>query len=152
MSGTAYTNIYIAPSIAITTNPANNIIVGAGEGFTISAGLTGGYNVAAQTIHAATTTAGISFSNNDCALNSQNSYHCTIEVDVESGAVSGVGQSVTLSNSTTPSMTLTPNMVTFEISAFSWPYGITLNSVGTFAFITNNNSDTITQCSVNGGI
>ena len=156
INGMVYANVYVAPSIAITTNPPSNISTVPGGSFTMTANLTGGYNVAAQTINAATTTAGVSFTNNNCALNSQNNYSCTITAQVESAAVVASGQTVTLTNSTTPSMPLAPSSVTFAIIlppyfSFSAPFGIILNSARTIAFIANYNNSTVTQCSVNGG-
>mgnify|MGYP000037010437 CR=1 FL=1 len=154
MSGTVYTNVYVAPSIAIMTNPSSNISIAPGESFTMSASLSGGYDVAAQTIRAGTNTGAISFVNNNCALNSQNSYTCTISAVAASDALAASSLTITLRNSTTPSMAPVPNLVTFAIAKpyfpFSGPVGITLNSAGTIAFIANYNDSTITLCSVNG--
>ena len=116
MSGTVNANVYVPASIAITTNPASNISVAPGGSFTLSAQLTGGYDVQAQTITAATTASGVSFSNNSCALNSQNSYGCTITANVDSSATPSSGNTVTLSNTTTPSMAPTPSSVSFAIA------------------------------------
>jgi hypothetical protein len=115
LSGTAYVNVYAPASIAITTNPSSNISIAPGESFTMTAVLSGGYNELAQTIHATTTTPKISFINNDCALNSQNSYTCTIRAVAAVDAAVATNQTVTLSNSTTPSMTPSPSTVSFAI-------------------------------------
>lgn len=119
MSGTQYVNVYAPASIAITTNPASGISVEPGGSFTITATLTGGYNVAAQTINAALTTGATSdttFSNNDCALNSQNSYTCTITANVGASAAAATGNIITLSDTTaTPAATPTPSTVSFDI-------------------------------------
>lgn len=151
MNGIVYVNIYVAPSITITSSPSSNISVVPGESFTMAANLTGGYNVAAQTVHAVTTTTGVNFTNNDCVLNSQNNYSCTITAQIESNAVLLSGQKVTLTNSTTPRMAPAPSTVTFAI-VFSAPIGVALNPTGTVAFIVNYNNSTVTQCSVSGGV
>ena len=151
MNGMVYANVYVAPSIAITTNPPSNISTVPGGSFTMTANLTGGYNVAAQTINAATTATGVIFTNNNCVLNSQNNYSCTITAQIESNAILLSGQTVTLTDSTTPRMTPAPNTVTFSI-VFSAPIGVALNSTETFAFIVNYGNSTVTQCSVSGGV
>lgn len=119
MSGTQYVNVYAPASIAITTSPTSNISIAPGNNFTITATLTGGYNVAPQAIRAALTTGtvgDVTFSNNDCALNSQNSYSCTITVNALGSAAAATGDVVTLSNTTTPSMAPSPATVSFDIA------------------------------------
>lgn len=120
MSGTQYVNVYAPAAIAITTTPASNISVAPENSFSITANLSGGYAVAAQTIHAALTTGttdDISFANNDCALNSQNSYSCTIIVTAAVSASAATGNVVTLSNTTSnPAATPNPSTVTFAIA------------------------------------
>lgn len=116
LSGTVYVNVYTPASIAVTTSPVSNISIVPGESFTMTATLSGGYQVAAQTIHATTTTADISFTNNDCALNSQNNYSCTISAVAASDAAAASNQTVTLSNTTTPSMAPSPGTITFAIA------------------------------------
>ena len=117
LTGTAYVNVYAPASIAVTTSPASNISIAPGENFTMTATLSGGYQVAAQTIHATTTNADISFTNNDCALNSQNNYSCTISAVAASDAAAASNQTVTLNNTTTPSMAPSPSTITFAITA-----------------------------------
>lgn len=151
MNGIVYVNIYVAPSIAIMTSPSSNISVVPGGNFTMTANLTVGYNVAAQTVHAVTTTTGVSFTNNDCVLNSQNNYSCRITAQIESNVVLLSGQKVTLTNSTTPRMAPAPSTVTFAI-VFSAPIGVALNPTGTVAFIVNYNNSTVTQCGISGGV
>lgn len=110
--------VYAPAAIAITTNPASNVSVAPGGSFTMTATLTGGYNLAAQTIQAALTTGtsgDISFGNNDCALNSQNGYSCTITVNAAANATAATGNVVTLSNTTTPALAPNPATVTFNI-------------------------------------
>jgi hypothetical protein len=116
LSGTAYVNVYTPATIAVTTNPSSNISIATGESFSMTATLSDGYNESAQTIHASTTTAGISFVNNDCALNSQNSYTCTINAVAANDAALASGQTITLNNSITPSMAPSPSTVNFNIT------------------------------------
>ncbi len=115
MSGTEYVNVYAPATIAITTTPTSNISVAPGGSFTITATLTGGYNVAAQTISAATTNGDTSFTNNNCTLDNP-SYSCTITANISNSAAVASNQTVTLSNTTTPAMVPNPSSVTFAIA------------------------------------
>lgn len=117
LTGIAYVNLYEAASITVTSSPGSNIIIAPGGSFTMTATLSGGYQVAAQTIHATTSNGDINFTNNDCALNSQNSYTCMIRAVATSNATSISGQTVTLSNTTTPDMTPSPDTVNFAITS-----------------------------------
>jgi hypothetical protein len=155
LTGITYVNIFPPASIAVTTSPESNISITPGDSFTMTATLSGGYNVAAQTINAATSTSGVSFAGNNCTISSE-STSCTITAQAESNAALVSGQSVTLSNSTTLAMSPSPSSIIFSIIgytpfSFGLPVAITLNPTGTVAFITNNNDSTVTQCSVEGG-
>lgn len=119
LSGTVYANVFAAPGIAITTNPSSSISVAPGESFTITATLTGGYNITAQTIHATTTTSAVTFINNDCAISSSAGLgSCTITVNVGASAAAATGNTITISNSTTPTPAATPapSTVNFDIA------------------------------------
>ncbi len=138
LTGTVYVNVYAPASIAVTTSPASNISITRGESFTMTATLSGGYAVTAQTIHATTTNADISFINNDCALNSQGGYTCTISAVAANDATTASNQTITLSNTTTPSMAPSPATVTFAIAIVK------------YAYITNYSDNSYTQCTVSG--
>lgn len=117
LSGTVYASVFSAPSIAITSTPTTNISVAPGESFTITATLSGGYNVQAQTIHATTTTSDVTFTNNNCGISSSAGLgSCVITVNVGASAVVAPSNIVTLSNATTSSMAPAPNTVNFAVA------------------------------------
>lgn len=133
LSGTVYANVFAAPGIAITTNPSSSISVAPSESFTITATLTGGYNITAQTIHATTTTSDVTFINNDCAISSSAGLgSCTITVNVGASAAAATGNTITISNSTTPTPAATPapSTVNFDIAVAPTVVQIALPQTG----------------------
>ena len=115
-SGEANVNVYTPASIAITTNPVGSISVAPGGSFTVTATLTGGYNVPAQTIQATTTNSDITFSNSGTCQVSSASNTCDIIATASGTAATASAQTVTLSNTTTPNTAPAPATITFAIA------------------------------------
>lgn len=100
-------NVYLAPTISITTNPISLNNFTAGESFIVTAILANGYNVESQAITLAPVTpseSNITYTNNPCNVSSSNS-SCNITVNV---GVPSVLESYTI-NITNPSSGIIPN-------------------------------------------
>ncbi len=132
LSGTVYANVFVASSIAVITNPASSISVSPGESFTITATLSGGYNITAQTIHATTTTSDVTFTNNDCAISSSAGLgSCTITVNVGANEVAAASNTISISNTTaSPAATPAPATVSFAIAVAPTVVQIALPQTG----------------------
>ena len=128
INGMVYANVYVAPSIAITTNPPSNIstvtqcsVNGGNLSNCVDSGATGLSAPAGITLNSAGTIAFITNFNNSTVT----------QCSVNGGTLSNCANS--------------------GATAISYSYAMTLNSAGTIAFITNYGNNTVTQCSVNGG-